>query len=269
MIYIKNIAIIITIAFIVSFIVRKCTKLLYKQGKAKEVAVKFLASFITAVIWVAAGYAALNQFEFFKSAMALLMTGSGVLVVVLAFVSQEAIGNVIDGLILIFSNVFEVGDVIILKDSDIKGTVKSITMNHTEILSFENNLLVVPNKTMKNSIIENLRANDVMCNFLSLQVAYGTNLDKVEKIIKKIVRNHKYYIDNRTEEEKKQGKEDVGFLVTSWENSGITIRISVWTKAENGFYILCDLRRQLLDAFNEEHIEIPYPHIQILTKIGK
>ncbi len=260
-----NICIILAAAGGFSVLSRFAVRLLAGHRKTREVAVGFLASFATVAIWVIAGYSILNQFAFFQKIMRALMTGSGIAVVVLAFISQEAIGNVIDGLILIFSNAFEVGDVIIVKELNLRGTVKAITLNHTEVLSFENATLIIPNKTMKNAVIENLRTNDVMCNFLNMKVAYDTNLDRMEKVVREEILAHRYYIDKRTEAERQAGKDDIGFQVTEWGGSSITVRVSVWTKAENGFYLLCDLRRSLLRRFAENGIEIPYPHVQLVA----
>ncbi len=242
-------------------------RLFYRKstGKGKEVAVRFLSSLIDGCIYIVAAFMVLNQLSFFRNIMTGLTTGSGLLVILIAFIAQEALADIISGLLLISAHAFDVGDVIVIKDQNIRGSVKAITLNHTEILSFENNTLIIPNKIMKTSVIENLRSNNTMCNFLSFTVAYNTDLVRLEEIIRKEIHGHPYYIDARSAADKAAGKDDIGFLVTDWAANGIKVRVSVWTKAENGFYILCDLRRNLLADFAKEGIELPYPHVQVVT----
>lgn len=247
----------------------KCNVSKFLKNKNKSFVINFLIQLISVFIYTISVCIILSNFDIFKSLTKILLTGSGLFVVVLAFISQEAISNTINGILLIFSNAFEINDIVTIPEQNITGKIQAITLHHTEILNFENNTIIVPNKIMNNILIENRRANKYICNFLYVNIDYSTNINKVEKIIKEIIRNHKYYEDIRTEEDKQNNKEDIGFIVYDFGESYIKLRVSIWTLAENGFYLLSDVRRQILETFEQNNIEIPLNKIDVNLRNSK
>lgn len=233
------------------------------KNQNKLLIVNFCLQLLSCFIYFVGILTILTCFSPMKDFLRMIMTGSGLVVVVLAFISQEAISNTINGILLMFSNSFAINDIITIPDKNLTGKVKSITLHHTEIINFENNTIIIPNKLMNNAIVENRRTNKYVCNFLYFDVAYGTNIDNVEKIVKNLVRNHIYYVDNRTEEDKRNNKDDIGFVVYELTSNGIKIRVSIWSLAENGFYMLSDIRKSLLISFNQEKIHIPFPQLEV------
>ena len=247
----------------ITWTTRKIPKILYHKDKTKSVAIKFFITLGNVVLWVVATVLYLLNFNWFKEGLTGIMAGSGLIFVSLSFIFQETIRDVLDGVLLILSNSFKIGDIIRLKDLNVAGAVKDIKLLHTEIVTFENSNLIVPNSKLKEMTIENLRANKNICNFLNVNVSYGTDLNKMEEIIKDSIINHPLFVDIRTEEEKEEGIQPYTFLITDWNEKGANVRISAYTKAENGFKFLCSLRRELLDKFYQNGIYISYPTIRI------
>lgn len=255
------------IFFITTFITTKFLKLfskiIYKNNSTKQVAIKFIINLFCIFIWFISLVVYLYNFDWFHYALSGIMAGSGIVFVSLSFIFQETIRDVIDGMLLILSNPFKIGDVIRCKELNIIGTVKDIKLLHTEILSFQNNSLIIPNSQMKDMTIENLRANKNICNFLTVNISYGTDIDKMEELVVETVMHHPLFIDNRTEKEKEDGIPPVGFLITDWTEKGATVRISAYSRAEDGFEFLCSLRRDLLKVFNKNCIYIAYPTVRV------
>lgn len=268
----KYIQVIINIALvlIISGMVQKAIKAIYKKGIDSagkvEIHKKFGYQLAHGIVLVLTAYYALRQLPFENGMLSAVGTSASLLVVILGFAAQEALSNVINGVFISASKPFELGDRVRLVSTNITGIIEDITLRHTVIRTFENKRLVVPNSVMNKEIIENSNLkDDSICNFLDIDVAYESNIQLAMDTIKDLVRKHKYFYDNRTDQEKQDGKEDVSVYIRDLGASGISLRCTVWTKDVSKNFIMCsDLRQQIVKEFESKGIEIPYNHIKIV-----
>lgn len=195
-----------------------------------------------------------------------LLACSSVLAAAVGLASQDALGNAIDGLLISLFKPFAVGDRIRLNDKGITGTVADINLRYTTIKTFENNLLMIPNSVMNTEIIENYNIGDMrMVSFVDVEVAYDADIALAKETMKELALAHPLFLDKRTEEEKENGVEPVGVSVRSLNASGVALRMSVWSENIGDSFKLCsELREQLLIAFKEKGIKIPYQTIEII-----
>ena len=195
-----------------------------------------------------------------------LLACSSVLAAAVGLASQDALGNAIDGLLISLFKPFSVGDRIRLSDKGITGTVVEINLRYTSIRTVENNLLMIPNSVMNGEIIENYNIGDQrMVVFLDVEVSYDADIDLAKQILKDLAVNHPLFLDKRTEEEKSEGVEPVGITVRAFNASGVALRASVWSANIGDSFKLCsELREQVLKAFKENNIKIPYQTIEII-----
>ena len=195
-----------------------------------------------------------------------LLACSSVLAAAVGLASQDALGNAIDGLLISLFKPFSVGDRIRLTDKGITGTVVEINLRYTSIRTVENNLLMIPNSVMNGEIIENYNIGDQrMVAFLDVEVSYDADIDLAKQILTDLAVNHPLFIDKRSDEEKADGVEPVGITVRAFNASGVAIRASVWSANIGDSFKLCsELREQLLKAFKENGIKIPYQTIEII-----
>lgn len=195
-----------------------------------------------------------------------LLACSSVLAAAVGLASQDALGNAIDGLLISLFKPFSVGDRIRLTNKSITGTVVEINLRYTSIRTVENNLLMIPNSVMNGEIIENYNIGDQrMVAFLDVEVSYDADIDLAKQILKDLAVNHPLFVDKRTEEEKSEGVEPVGITVRAFNASGVALRASVWSANIGDSFKLCsELREQVLKAFKENNIKIPYQTIEII-----
>jgi len=195
-----------------------------------------------------------------------LLACSSVLAAAVGLASQDALGNAIDGLLISLFKPFSVGDRIRLTNKGITGTVVEINLRYTSIRTAENNLLMIPNSVMNGEIIENYNIGDQrMVAFLDVEVSYDADIDLAKQILKDLAVNHPLFVDKRTEEEKSEGVEPVGITVRAFNASGVALRASVWSANIGDSFKLCsELREQVLKAFKENNIKIPYQTIEII-----
>ncbi|MDQ9750133.1 mechanosensitive ion channel, partial [Acinetobacter baumannii] len=72
-----------------------------------------------------------------QDGMKTLFAAGGVLAVVLGFASQEVLGSVAAGVMILISKPFAIGDVVNVISEGVMGTVEDITMHHTVLRTME------------------------------------------------------------------------------------------------------------------------------------
>jgi small-conductance mechanosensitive channel len=113
-------------------------------------------------------------------APALTALGVGSLAVALAL--QPMLSNLFAGLNLAVSRPIQVGDMVTLENG-MKGQVQDIGWRATRILELSNNLIVVPNNRLSEMILVNhTMPNPSQALVLHVGVAYGSDLEKVERV---------------------------------------------------------------------------------------
>ncbi|MCL2368592.1 MAG: mechanosensitive ion channel family protein [Oscillospiraceae bacterium] len=90
-----------------------------------------------------------------------ILAGSGIVAVVVGLASQQALGNVVSGAILLLFRPFQVGDTIRYLSADATGVVEAIGLRHTTVRTGEGKRLLIPNSLMNTNIVENISAESV------------------------------------------------------------------------------------------------------------
>ncbi|MEA1987136.1 MAG: mechanosensitive ion channel family protein [Candidatus Marinimicrobia bacterium] len=197
-----------------------------------------------------------------------LVAGSGILALVIGFASQEALSNVVSGILIAIFRPFEVNDVIKLKSHDIIGVVEDIDLRDTMIKTFDNKRVIVPNSVINTEVIENATIHEKeICKFFEIGISYDSDIDKAKLIIKEETLKHPLFFDNRTKKEKDENVEPVKIKVINLGNSSVDIRAWIWTKDfVDAFNLGCDLNEIIKKRFDKEGIEIPFPHTTVVMK---
>ncbi len=195
-----------------------------------------------------------------------LLAGSGIIALIISVASQDAISNFVGGLIIAFSKIYEVGDIIRYVDNDISGVVEEITIRHTVIRTFENKRLIVPNSIMNSTAVESSSYGDSKkCIMLDVGITYSSDTERAMKIFAEVIRSHPKFFDNRSDEEKENGVSDVKVRVISFDQTAIIIRGWVWAESGGvGVDMKSDILLLLKKRFEEEGIFFATPRIALV-----
>ena len=183
-----------------------------------------------------------------------ILTGAGVIGLAIGFGAQSLVKDIISGLFIIMENQYRKGDVI--KIAGESGVVEEINLRRTVLRDMDGVYHVVPNgeiRVSSNSTKQWSRVN------LNVSVDYGTDLEKTMAVINRV------------------GKEMVedpvwGAFITSAPralrvdklgDSGIDIKVVAETRPSRQWEVAGELRLRIKKAFDQEKIDIPYPHTKI------
>jgi small conductance mechanosensitive channel len=258
-------AIFIITVLVVMFIVSRILRFLvgrFIRGAAKKLKVdptryNFFKNAVDFILLFIATVVIFRSVPSLRSVGSTLLTGAGVLAAIVGFASQAAFSNIVSGFFLVIFKPFSVGDRIKIGQL-YTGDVEDINLRHTTIKDFENRRVIIPNSVIGNeTIINSTIIEEKTCMFIEVAVALNTNLDKAIEIIQEQAVNHRYYIDNRNENEIARGEHAVMVRVMTFLESGILLRAYVWAKnPTDGFDLKCDLNKTIKECFDEAGISL-------------
>ena len=270
--YVATIIEVISI-IIVTYIINKLANRLFKKSKLyNNIKFKFTSKIISGIIWIIGMTIAFSVIPTLENVIQTVLAGSGVIAVILTLGAQESFSNIISGLIISASKPFDIGDRLILRDgsTEIIGNVENITLRHTIIRTFKNTEYIITNSKLDSMIIENttksIESNGIV-DFVDVQIAYESDINKAIKILEDIIGNHPLYLDIRSEDEIAKNKEKVTVRIRGFGDSGINIRTNVRTRSiDDSFKACSDCRKLIKEEFDKNHIEIPYNKVVIINQ---
>ena len=164
----------------------------------------------------------------------------------LGFGLQEIVANFISGLILLFEQPIRVGDIVSVGATG--GTVEKITMRATVVTNWERQTIVIPNKKFVTENLTNWTRHDrVMRRTMDVRVAYGSDVEKILRILDQIVGSHPDVLSDPPHR----------LWFQSFGEFGIEFQIWFFSLIEEGLRVRSDLHAMINERFALEGIEIP------------
>lgn len=250
---VKSILIILG-ALIVSRIFAKYIVKHAKKLKIEEKILKPLKNLISFIIAIAAIFLLLETWGM-EGSLTGLLASAGFAGIVIGFATKDIIGNFISGLILLFDRKFNVGDVVEI--AGISGKVENISIRTTTIMTWDGELVVVPNSKIVNEIIKNKSLYKPLIRLkLPVGVAYESDMEKVIKVCNEVM--------EKMEEIEKEPAPQVVF--EKFGDSSINFELRFWVDMSKVSppKVKTKLSIELKKAFKRRKIEIPYPHIEVI-----
>lgn len=219
------------------------------ESKYDDQLIPLLKSLIKIVFFIIAVLLVLSNFGYNISA---LLAGLGIGGLAVALASKDIFENFLSGVVIFVEKPFKMGDV--LKTSDGLGSVEEIGIRSTKIRTFDNTLVVVPNRNLSSNAVENISSRRARREFFTIGVTYSTSLKKMEKakqIILKILKTNKSVEENT-------------FLV-SFESFGefsLNIRVLYWIVERDYFKYLeikDKINMSIKKEFEKEKIDFAFP----------
>jgi small conductance mechanosensitive channel len=183
-----------------------------------------------------------------------ILTGVGVVGIAIGFGAQSLVKDIIAGLFIIMENQYRKGDVV--RIADVAGLVEDINLRRTILRDLDGIVHVVPNGEIR--VASDFTKGWSRVN-MNISVSYNTDLEKAIAVI------------NRVGAELAREPQWAPLILTPPQalrvdklgDSGIEIKILGDTKPIEQWKVMGELRLRLKKAFDEEGIEIPWPHTKV------
>lgn len=168
---------------------------------------------------------------------------------------QGSLSNIAGGFILTVFKPFVVGDYI--KSGEFEGTVKSINIFYTKIITVDNKIIVIPNSKVSDSALIDYNAFSTRRVDIDISAAYSENSDVVKKAL----------IDAAKENDKVDTSIEPVAVITSFDDSAVAYQLRMWCKTEDYWDVKFAVTEKVKKIFDERKIQIPFPQMDVhITK---
>ena len=223
-----------------SSIVRKQMSTLQRVDKTLT---PILASIIRYAGFILTLVVALGQFGVQTTSIIAVLGAAGLAI---GLALQGTLSNVASGIMLLLLRPFSVGDWI--ETNGISGTVREIGLFATQIDTFDNIYITVPNSSIWSATIINNSRHQIRRMDLDIGIGYNSDLNEVEKALLTLTNDKRILLDPEPQ-----------FLVVDYADSAILVRLRLYAQYEDFFALNWDLKRRLKPLLDAHNIEIPFP----------
>ena len=223
----------------------------HKYGKLDPTVKSFLISFLSIALKAFVLIIALQVLGI-SSASIVAVLGSCALAIGLGL--QGGLSNIAGSIMILIFKPFKVGDYI--STNGFEGTVKSISIFYTKIITPDNKTVQLPNGILSNNNIINYNVNGKRRIDLNITVDYKSNINQVKKVLNNVIKKH----DKILQDEKNIVR------LFSHAESALVFAVKVWVVPEDYWDTYYDLMEQFKEELDKNHINIPFNQLDVHIK---
>ena len=176
--------------------------------------------------------------------------------VTLGLALQGSLSNLAGGLLILILKPFRVGDYIVENNTHCEGTVVSIDIFYTRLITFDNKSVVIPNGNISNTSLVNVTEHDMRRVDIPFSVAYDSDMEKVKRVTIETIKDVDGYLPD----------EQILFYIDEFADSGINMYVKFYATIEKFFDAKWNAMWKLKKAFDENDIEIPFNQMDVHMK---
>lgn len=216
-----------------------------KKGKAIFNLLSSFIKYLSVLIFIFASLRALNVDT------GTLLAGIGILSLIVGLGAQPLIEDIISGLFIVFENVFDVGDIIIV--DGFRGTVREIGIRTTRFEDTSGNFKIMNNSDLRTVINLTDHLTLVPC---VVQIEYGESIERVEAVVKDHIEEIGAAIPDIVEGPFYKGVSELGA-------SGVSLKFVARCEEANRFQVERDMNREFKLLFDAHGINIPFTQVVV------
>ena len=252
------------VVLILIWVFTRLNHLAFKRVKKKQSGIHllFLERVNGALILIIGGILAFSVFGGAASIWKGLLGSTAVISAVVAFAAQDAIKDILAGMMISIYKPFEVGNRIELEDGT-AGIVEDLTMRHAVIRIIDTQRLIIPNSKLNAMSLKNFSyQSNIRSREFNFYVSYDTNIEEAMEVVREAVMQSGFSIPGR---KTSVGMEYSPVYFMSFEDSSLRLTTTVYFPVSVASEVLIsDINLRVTQAFTMHGIEIPYQYINIL-----
>ncbi len=247
-----NSILMVIIALIFGIITIKMLMLLLKRlmlmSKLDNALVSFFLTASRVLLYIVLLLYCLQKLKVPLTTMIAILSATGVAI---GLAVQDSIANVANGLVMIGTRPFKVGDYV--KIGDEEGTIEELRLMNTILCTVDNRRLILPNKMVFNSRILNYNSNMFRRLDLQFSVDYDTDVDTALTVIRKSLKSCQNVLDSPAPQ---------AFFWKA-DSSSLEIMTWSWIDSTNYFPSYFEIQKTVYDALADASITIPFPQVTL------
>lgn len=160
--------------------------------------------------------------------------------------------NFAGGIVILLFKPFKVGDTIETATGK-TGVIKKIMIFTTELHTFDNQVVFLPNGALANGEIVNLSDGEIRRSDLQLSISYGDSVDIARKVILDILAKDVRVMQTPAPE----------VFISNLGDSGVELTVRYWSKYSDVYGSKNALIEQIYETLPKKKVSFPFPQMDV------
>lgn len=165
---------------------------------------------------------------------------------------QGTLQNFAGGIVILVFKPFRVGDTIVTPSGQ-TGVVKRIIIFTTELHTFDNQVVFLPNGSLANGVITNLSNGKQRRTDLQIGISYGDSVPAARKVI----------LDVLAKDARVMKTPEPSVFVSELGDSAVVLNVRYWTTFNDMYAAMADITEQIYEALPKKKINFPFPQMDV------
>ena len=126
----------------------------------------------------------------------------------------------------------------------------------TELHTFDNQVLYLPNGALANGVITNLSQGKNRRTDITVGISYGDDVEKARAVVLKILSKDKRVLKNPAPET----------FLASLDDSSVTLTVRYWTSFDDLLGARADILETIYKEFPKNKLNFPFPQMDVHMK---
>jgi len=243
------------IALIIWFIGKKIIKIIDKmvekmldRTNLDKGIVHFAISMLKAVLYAVLILIVVDKLGFQTTSLITLF-GSGALAIGLSL--QGSLSNFAGGVLILIFKPFKIGDYISV--GGLEGTVKTIELLYTRIITVDNKVIMLPNGALSNSNIVNVGAEPTRRVDIEIGIGYTSDIKMAKKLLTDAIKSTDNVLVDK----------GISVFVKRLDDSSVTLETRAWVNTPMYWDVRFELLEKYKEIFDENEVEIPFNQVDV------
>lgn len=215
-----------------------------KSPRPDEMLAGFFGSMAKYLVIAITVIAVLTKFGVNVASLVAILGAAGLAI---GLALQGTLSHVAAGVMLIFFRPFKIGDYV--ETAGVAGTVKSVTLFTTELVTPDNVQIIVPNGTVWGAEVRNFSFHDLRRVDITVGIGYGDDIEAAKAIMVDTALAHAATLNDPA----------IFVAVANLGESSVDLVLRVWAKNADYWTVKFDLTQDIKQAFDANNISIPFP----------
>ena len=242
-------AVIVFVGLRIIRIARKAAGQIMDRAGVEVTLKKFLDMLLHAVLFGVMVFMAADQLGI-KTTSFVAVIGTVTLAFSLAM--QNTLSNFAGGTLILLLKPFKVGYYI--STSSGEGTVESIGLVYTTLLTTDNRVITIPNSSVSSAPLTNLTRTGKRRLIINVGIGYSSDLLKAKNVLKEIFEENPGIMKDQP----------VQVVVDALGDSSVVLSARGWTTCEDYWTAKWSITEAIKLTFDKEGIEIPYQYMNVM-----
>lgn len=186
------------------------------------------------------------------TSFAALLAGGGMAI---GMALNGTVQNFAGGIMILIFKPFKAGDFI--EALGYSGTVSEVTITSTKLTTVDNRVIIIPNGSLSNGIINNFSKQTMRRVDLTVDVEYGSSSEGTKALLLKIINSDSRIITTPAEP---------FVALNALKDSSVQFVIRVWVNASDYWGVYFDTLDKIYNELPKNGISFPFPQLDVNIK---